>query len=121
MRPLYDGGLVSLLGNDSRGVVMSTSETVDYWREIAGITTDPIRIDHAETDQNSKTSVTQSRWIGTDGTEIRLYTLTGSGHVIPSQIAKFPRLLGGDAGDISGPEETIMFFLGPFGIETNTD
>jgi polyhydroxybutyrate depolymerase len=108
----YEGGLVSLLGNDTRGVVMSANATVDYWRETAGITSDPARIDHAETDQNSKTSVTQSRWLGIDGTDVRLYTLNGSGHVVPSKIAKFPRLLGGDAGDISGPEETILFFFG---------
>lgn len=107
----YEGGLVSIAGNDSRGAVHSSEDTARYWKELANIKRQPALINHPESDQNLHTSVKEKRWRGEGGIEVRLYTLVGSGHVIPSKTARFPRLLGGDAQDISGPEEIVSFFL----------
>lgn len=108
----YGGGLISILGNDSRGEVLSSEKTANYWLTLAGISGQGVKIVHPETDGDKSTSVIEQRWVESDATEIRLYTLKGSGHVIPSKIYKFPRLLGGDAGDVSGPREIVEFFLG---------
>lgn len=109
----YDGGLVELFGNSSRGEVRSAMETVGYWRELAGITEAASEKRFPELDGQQSTSVIEQRWTGADGTQVRLYTLKGSGHVIPSKRVGVPRIAGSAAGDISGPEEIVEFFLFP--------
>jgi poly(3-hydroxybutyrate) depolymerase len=42
---------------------------------------------------------------------VRLYTLQGSGHVVPARHVPLPRFLGTTAADISGAEEIVDFFL----------
>ena len=108
----YEGGLVVILGNASRGEVLSSTDTVSYWLGLAGISQQAQRIEYPEVDGNTGTSVHEDRWTADDGLQVRLYTLVGSGHVVPSKIARTPRILGGDAGDISAPEEIVSFFLG---------
>lgn len=107
----YEGGLVSVMGNESRGEVLSSLDTASYWAGLSGNAEQAETIQYPEVDGNPSTSVLVHRWRGAGGLEVRLYRLEGSGHVIPSRLARFPRLLGGDAGDISGPEEIAMFFL----------
>jgi polyhydroxybutyrate depolymerase len=106
----YWGGLVSLLGNDSRGQVISTEETANYWRELAGISPQAEEIPHLDMDGDDATSVRELRWTG-NGKQVRMYTLAGSGHVWPTPRGRFPRIFGGDAGDISAAEEIVEFFL----------
>ncbi|NND67282.1 MAG: prolyl oligopeptidase family serine peptidase, partial [Halioglobus sp.] len=112
----YTGGAVSIMGNTSRGVVRSSEETAQYWRELAGLTGPGRSVTHPETDGDSATQVIEQRWGEPGSLEIRHYTLQGSGHTMPSQVARMPvplgALLGGNAGDISGPEEIVAFFLG---------
>lgn len=107
----YEGGLVGLMGNTSRGVVLSATATASYWSDLAGAATAPSKvIAFPEADGVASTSVTAKYWAGTNGVEVRLYTLEGAGHVIPSKRTRFPRILGPGAGDISGPEEIVSFF-----------
>jgi len=115
----YEGGLVQLFGDSSRGEVMSTQQTFDYWQKLAGSDGELTVIHHPEKDENTNTSVVEQRWLSrgiasnstASGSDIRLFRLEGSGHVIPSRQAKFSRIMGGDAGDISGPEEIMAFFF----------
>ena len=112
----YEGGTVSILGNSSRGVVRSSQETAHYWRDLAGLTGAGTTRNLPEIDGDEDTSISEERW-GTPGSlEVRHYTLNGSGHTMPSRVAQMPAplggLLGGNAGDISGPEEIVAFFLG---------
>lgn len=107
----YEGGLVTILGNSSRGEVRSAITTARYWAKLLNGSQQPITIQHPERDGNDKTTVTEQRWLGNDDSEVRLYTLHGSGHVIPSTIAQFPLILGGDASDLSGPAEIVAFFM----------
>lgn len=108
----YEGGVVNLFGNTSRGEVLSTMDTIAYWLNLANITQEPLRYEHPEVDGNTSTSVIEQRWLGDNGIQVRLYTLQGSGHVIPSKLVRFPRILGRKAGDISAAEEIVNFFLG---------
>jgi polyhydroxybutyrate depolymerase len=108
----YGGGLVSIFGNASRGTVRSSLDTANYWANLAGANTElaPELIEFPELDGVASTSVTARHWHGDNGVDVRLYTLRGSGHVIPSKRVQFPRIIGPGAGDISGPEEIVMFF-----------
>ncbi len=112
----YEGGAVSILGNASRGIVRSSEETAHYWRDLAGLDGPGTTVTHPETDGDPDTRIVEQRWGAPGGLEVRHYTLQGSGHTLPSRVARMPfpfdRLLGGNAGDISGPEEIVAFFLG---------
>ena len=111
----YEGGTVSILGNESRGEVLSAEQTAEYWRGLAQLSGEGVRAVHPERDGDPGTSVTELRWGSPLAGEVRLYTLHGSGHVMPSTTRAMPWglawLLGGDAGDISGADEIINFFL----------
>ncbi|ARN76427.1 hypothetical protein BST96_14615 [Oceanicoccus sagamiensis] len=107
----YNGGLVDLFGDTSRGVVLSTRETVDYWLRLAGITSAAQEKTLPERDGLAHTSVIEQRWQNNEGIQVRFYSLQGSGHVMPSTITRAPRILGEKSGDISGAEEIIDFFL----------
>lgn len=106
----FNGGLVSVFGNTSRGSVLSSAETANYWKQLAEIKSEPELISRPEADGVSETSVLEQRWLGPDDIQVRHYTLSGSGHVIPSKMAHFPKILGPSAGDISGPNEIVRFF-----------
>lgn len=104
----YDGGLVAVAGNTSRGLVRSSLETARYWKQLAGIESSAVSIVHPETDGVIDTSTYEQRWSSGNGTEVRLYTLRGSGHAIPRTA------LSSDAenqADISAPSEIVSFFL----------
>lgn len=108
----YDGGLVVLSGNASRGEVQSSQQSIQYWLTLADIKESPTTKTLAERDGLSHTSVTEQRWQNEQGVQVRLYTLQGSGHVIPSTLSRAPRILGEKAGDISAAQEIVGFFLG---------
>lgn len=106
----YNGGLVSILGNDSRGQVCSSDDTIAYWAGLARAK--PLQpIEHPEYDGDKHTRIIETRWSGINGEDIRLYSMIGSGHVIPSKTLKMPRALGRAAGDMDGPGEIVAFFL----------
>lgn len=107
----HEGGLVVVNGNSSRGEVRSTEQTMRYWLDLAGIKTAATRQKFAELDGVDDTSVILQRWHDSIGRELRLYTLQGSGHVIPKKVARQSPILGWTAGDISGAEQVVDFFL----------
>ncbi len=108
----YYGGTVRLGTNESRGLVLTTDQTTDYWTQLAGAkmaSPDKI-VEYPETDGMPYTSVIATHWDGINNIEVRLYRLQGSGHVIPSKIYDFPDYIGPNASDISGPQEIVKFF-----------
>ena len=108
----YYGGTVRLGSNESRGLVLTTDQTAEYWTQLAGADMalpDKI-VEYPEVDGMLYTSVVSTHWNGINGTDVRLYRLQGSGHVIPSKIYDFPEYIGPNASDISGPEEIVRFF-----------
>ncbi len=107
----YEGGLVEIFGNTSRGTVMSSLDTANYWNRLAGISGLPERISYPDRDGRADTSVELSLWRSGDGFQVRLYTLLGSGHVVPARGVRAPRFLGSTAADISGAEEIVNFFM----------
>lgn len=107
----YNGGLVTLFGNSSRGVVRSTAETVKYWTGLAGAVAPAAAQRLPELDGNPNTWIDRQIWRGRDGVEVRLYSLHGSGHVLPSRTSSImDYALGGAATDMESAPELWEFF-----------
>lgn len=109
----YEGGLVTINGDSSRGTVRSAAETVQYWAGLADATlSEAGRL--PETDGNPATWIERKIYRGRDDIEVRLYTLHGSGHVWPTKtgplMTKILQPLGGPAGDVEATNELWEFF-----------
>ncbi len=107
----YNGGLVKLFGNSSRGVVRSTADSAKYWTDLAGGVAPAAAQRLPERDGNPDTWIDRQIWHGRDGVEVRLYSLHGSGHVLPSRTSSImDRVLGGAAADMEAAPELWDFF-----------
>ena len=105
----YLGGLVEVLGNTSRGEVLSSDETLNYWAGLADASQENQITTHlAETDGNPDTKVT--RFLRTGQKHVALYRLEESGHVVPSPFMYFGDILGQGARDINAAEEIFRFY-----------
>ncbi|MBU3069040.1 hypothetical protein KOI40_04360 [Aestuariicella sp. G3-2] len=105
----YGGGLVELMGDSSRGSVQSSDQTMDYWRVLAGIPSQPSRQWQVTTEKKPGPVAQVTEW-SANGEVMRLYKLLDSGHVVPSSQVHFGRLFGGDAPQIEAADEIWGFF-----------
>lgn len=105
----YEGGLVELMGDSSRGSVQSSEQTMDYWRVLAGIPSLPTRQWQVASDKKPGPVAEVSEW-SANGEVMRLYKLVNSGHVVPSSQVHFGRLFGGNAPEIEAADEVWEFF-----------
>ena len=96
----YEGGVVEVMGDASRGSVLSSIASAEYWAELA-VASGPEINELPEADGDLDTRVKLSRWTGEKGFTVDLYTLRGSGHVIPAKQDLFPAIIGPSAGDVS--------------------
>lgn len=109
----YEGGLVVINGDASRGEVRSAAATLQYWAGLADATA-------ATTERLPEADDIDATWIertilrGSDGIETRLYTMHGSGHVLPTRtgplLSQLLQPLGGTAGDMDAADELWEFF-----------
>lgn len=105
----YLGGFVEVLGNASRGEVLSSDETLNYWAGLAETSQEEQITTHfAELDGNPDTKVI--RFLRAGQKHIALYQLEGSGHVVPSPFMYFGEILGQGAQDINAAEEIYRFY-----------
>ena len=104
----YDGGLVSILGNDSRGFVISAEETYNYWRGLTSYEEEKI-VTIPQLDSDSKTFVIKKESIGSK--YVALYSLVNGGHIYASPYLKSSRFAGESVRDINGAEEIYSIYL----------
>ena len=104
----YDGGLVSILGNDSRGFVISAEETYNYWRDLTSYEEEKI-MTIPQLDSDSKTFVIKKESIGSK--YVALYSLVNGGHIYASPYLKSSRFVGESVRDINGAEEIYATYL----------
>tara|TARA_B100000989_G_C19486268_1_gene447624 strand:- start:95 stop:1435 length:1341 start_codon:yes stop_codon:yes gene_type:complete len=104
----YDGGLVSILGNDSRGFVISAEETYNYWRGLTSYEEEKI-VTIPQLDSDSKTFVVKKESIGSK--YVALYSLVNGGHIYASPYLKSSRFAGESVRDINGAEEIYSIYL----------
>ncbi len=107
----HHGGLVSILGNDSRGKVLSSQDTINYWLNLAGYQNSiGVKKQLSDINLQDSSTVEKSTWIQDSGPEISLYTLQGGGHTIPSKRVRLGGLFGQTNGDIEAAHEVWKFF-----------
>ncbi|BFM15767.1 Alpha/Beta hydrolase fold [Maricurvus nonylphenolicus] len=99
----FDGGKVVLFGNDSRGTVLSSNESIQYWLQLAS------DIPPAPAISLLGNSAKLESW-QTDGYQFKLFHLTDTGHVIPSSKVRFGRLMGPNNSGVEAVDEIWSFF-----------
>lgn len=106
----YNGGLVSILGNDSRGTVLSTDETITYWTNLDScqLTKNSEILDNKIKEDNS--IVEKTNWQCDGITKAIVYKMVGAGHTIPHPQNKMPKILGVTNQDINAAAEIWSFF-----------
>lgn len=105
----YEGGLVEILGNTSRGKVLSTNQTLAYWTGLGNCSA-PKTIELEDKVQNDNSTVRQTTW-NCDGTIQAInYEIINGGHVIPHPKNALPKLLGVTNKDLNAPKAIWAFF-----------
>ena len=108
----YEGGLVEIFGNTSRGEVRSAAATAAYWAGLAGYTGDGEERVWPKRDAGDETSVTSTDWTGAGRVPVSLVTITGGGHTVPHPLFDLPAILGPTSHQLDGPEVIWSFFSG---------
>ena len=106
----YEGGLVEIFGNASRGTVLSSLATAQYWAGLAGH--EGAGQQHAWPRQNpgDDTSVKSVEWSAAGKPPVSLVTIVGGGHTVPNAVFNMPRILGPTSHQLDGPEVIWAFF-----------
>ena len=104
----YDGGHIKV-GKRERDEVMSTDDTVEFWRtrnQCAATTTEKVI-----NTRRDRMEVRRFHWEHCDLAPVLLYRIEGGGHTWPSGRQYLPRLVVGRVNkDIDGAEEVWSFF-----------
>ena len=107
----YNGGEVSSMGfGESRGEVLATWETADYWLARCGLDGEPEVKEYSDRRTKDGSRVFLSLWQGPGKWPVALYTVEGGGHTIPHPGGAVPRVLGRTNRDLNGPREIWNFF-----------
>jgi len=103
-----DVALYGLIGN--RGAVLSSEESIDYFRDIAGHTGAPQLTAFPDRDPGDGSRVEVRRWDAPGRKSVALYAIRNGGHNAPHPLLEVPRLLGSTNHDISAAQEIWRFF-----------
>jgi len=106
----HGGGLVSVLGNNSRGEVLSSADTALYWARLSGHDTGAGTVELADRDPQDGTTVALQHWQQRRRPEVAHYIINGGGHSVPSFSARMPRAVGRTSHDIDAATEAWAFF-----------
>jgi polyhydroxybutyrate depolymerase len=103
----YNGGLVDVYGDTSRGQVISSGENVGYWRSLTDLEQYSDTILTKQTDNK----VVKTWWSSAhQSQQVALFTFYNSGHVIPSSKVKFQRIRGPNPASMEASELIWQFF-----------
>jgi len=103
-----DVALYGLIGN--RGAVLSSEDSIDYFRDIAGYTGPPEVTALPDLVSDDDSTVEVRRWHAPGKREVVLYVIRNGGHNAPHPDLRVPRLLGPTNHDISAAREIWRFF-----------
>jgi len=105
----YGGGEIKV-GRKTRGDVMSTDATVDFWRTVNGCSPNPTATETID-NKDDKMRVVKTSYEQCKGDPVLLYRIEGGGHTWPNGRQYLPRFLVGDVDrDIDGATEVWKFF-----------
>jgi polyhydroxybutyrate depolymerase len=108
----YGGGVVQIVGNTSRGQVLSAGKTARYWAEIAGYTGEGVRRVWPGKADDDGTSVESTEWSAAGRPSVALITVVGGGHTIPHTVYRLPRVLGRTSHEFDAATVIWDFFSG---------
>lgn len=110
----YEGGCITVPGfpDCSRGMVLSTEETIDNFRAF-NLCSNPAKIDPLLDNVQDDTSIEVFRYYGCEeGTEVVLVKVIGGGHTWPSGAQYLPAsIVGPLSNEINASEMILDFFL----------
>ena len=106
----YNGGLVSILGNDSRGTVMSSDATMDYFTKLGGCEKPTDFKKLPDLNDEDQSNIVQKIWLCDNQPRAVLYKINGGGHTIPHTKSRMPKILGATNQDINAATEIWQFF-----------
>jgi polyhydroxybutyrate depolymerase len=105
----YDGGLVEVLGDASRGTVRSSRESIAYWAELAGYTGAGEAVDWPDAVDDG-TTVSTLQWSAPGRPALALVTVHGGGHTMPDPVFRLPRALGRTSHELDSARLVWEFF-----------
>jgi len=112
----YDGGWV-VIGNDStRGAVLPTRKTVDYWKSLMPCTSEPEVVEYEDYATNDESTVIHYKFkCEKENIKVELLKVIGGGHTVPLKDTppipeRFKKMVGGKNLDINAPEMVLDFF-----------
>ena len=112
----YAGGEVHFFSSGSRGSVVGVESAAATWRQLAGLPTEPARVETLpHRDAKDPTRATRSLW-GADAqrVQVQLLRIDQAGHVEPSGSQRIGRIyaaiVGPQNGDVEAAEEAWAFF-----------
>ncbi len=103
-----DAALYGWVGN--RGAVLSTEDSIDYFRDIGGHLGPPAVTALPDLAPGDGSTVEVRRWSAPGKREVALYVIQNGGHNAPHPRLRVPRLLGPTNQDISAAREIWRFF-----------
>ncbi|MFV8819559.1 alpha/beta hydrolase family esterase [Haliea sp. E17] len=106
----YNGGMVEILGDDSRGPVRSMQETGRYWAELAGYGGAPETARWPDRVPEDGTTVEVERWLAPGRATVELVSVIGGGHTVPNPTFSLPLLLGPTSHEFDAAEVIWDFF-----------
>jgi polyhydroxybutyrate depolymerase len=107
----FEGGNVALYGLlGDRGAVLSSADSIDYFRDLAGYTGPPGVNALPDREPGDGSTVEVRRWDAPGRKPVALYAVLNGGHNAPHPVLELPRLLGPTNHDISAAEEIWRFF-----------
>jgi len=106
----YEGGLVQIFGDSSRGQVRSAVDTARYWARLAGHAGAGLQQSWPDRDADDGTTVQSSSWTGPTGPPVQLLSITGGGHTMPHPVFNLPKIAGATSHEFDGAEVIWAFF-----------
>ena len=105
----YDGGRIKV-GKRERDEVMSTDNTVEFWRAKNGCPADE-KEDRVINTRKDRMQVHKTHWVNCEHGAVVLYRIEGGGHTWPSGRQYLPRFVVGRVNkDIDASDEIWTFF-----------
>lgn len=106
----YNGGVVSFMGNTSRGEVLSTKQTIAYWTTLGKCNSEPQRMILDDYNTNDDSTVEKTTWSCNGKERVSLFKIENGGHAIPHPENAGAGLLGTTNKDINAPQIIWQFF-----------
>ncbi len=106
----YEGGLVEILGDVSRGSVYSAQESAGYWAELAGHSGEGEQNSWPDKVLDDDTTISSSTWSAPGRQTVQLVTVHGGGHNLPHPVFSLPRISGATSHEFDGADFIWQFF-----------